>query len=57
MLFNICFTNVNANSQKNQTVETILKKHKKEKKRAYKSRIINVEHGAFTLLVFFFDMR
>ena len=53
MLFNICFTNVNANSQKNQTVETILKKHKKEKKRAYKSRIINVEHGAFTLLVFF----
>ena len=26
--------------------------HKKEKKRAFKSRIMNVEHGAFTALVF-----
>ena len=26
--------------------------HKKEKKRAYKSRIMNVEHGTFTALVF-----
>ena len=29
--FDIPVTNVNANSQKNQTVETILKKHEKEK--------------------------
>ena len=29
--FDIPLTNVNANSQKNQTVETILKNHEKEK--------------------------
>ena len=50
--FDILLTNVNNNSQKNQTVETILKKHEKEKKRAYKSRIMKEEHGTFTPLVF-----
>ena len=30
--FDIGLTNVNANSQKNQSVETILRKHEKEKK-------------------------
>ena len=29
-----------------------MKKHEKEKKRAYNSRIMNVEHGTFTPLVF-----
>ena len=48
--FDIRLTNVNANSQKHQTVETILKKHEKEKRRAYNSRIMNVEHGKFTPL-------
>ena len=43
--------NVNADSQKNQTVEPILKKHGKEKKRAYNNRTMNVEHGSFTPLV------
>ena len=46
------FNNVNANSQKNQTVKTIFKKHEQEKKRAYNSRIMNVEYGTFTSLVF-----
>ena len=32
-LFDIRVTNVNPNSQKHQTLETILKKHEKEKKR------------------------
>ena len=50
--FDVRSTNANANSQNNQTVETILKKHEKEKKRAYDSRIINVEHEIFTPLVF-----
>ena len=50
--FDIRLTNANANSQKNQTVESILKNHEKEKKRAYNSRIMNVEHEAFTPLVF-----
>ena len=50
--FDICLTNVNTNSQKHQTVETILKKHEKEKKSAYDSRIMTVEHGIFPPLVF-----
>ena len=41
-IFDIHLTNVNANSQKNQTVETILRKHEKENKSAYDSRIMNV---------------
>ena len=45
--------NVNANSKKHQTVENILKKHEKEKKRACNNhQIMNVEHGTFTPLVF-----
>ena len=48
----IRLTNVNANLKKNRTVETIFKKHEKEKKRTYNSRIVNVEHGTFTPLVF-----
>ena len=35
MLPTIRLRSVNANSQKNNTVETILKKHEKGKKRAY----------------------
>ena len=52
VFFDIYLTNVNANSQKKKAVETILKKHKKEKKRAYDSSIIHMEHGKFTPLVF-----
>ena len=33
--FDIRLTNVNANSQKHQTVENILKKHENEEKRVY----------------------
>ena len=49
--FDICLTNINVNSQINQSVETILKKHEKEKKRAYNSRIMNVEHRTFTRFI------
>ena len=38
--------------QKNQAVETILKKHEKEKKKAYNSCIVNVEYRTFTPIVF-----
>ena len=34
-----------AESQKHLAVEMILKKHKREKKRAYNNCIMNVEHG------------
>ena len=44
--------NANTRSQKHLPVNTILKKHEKEKKRAYTSRIMNVEHRTFSPLVF-----
>ena len=50
--FDVRLTNVNAESQKHLTVQTILMKHEREKKRAYNNRIMNVEHGTFTPLVF-----
>ena len=50
--FDIRLTNVNANSQKNQSVETVLRKHEKEKKTSHNSRIMNVKHETFTPLVF-----
>ena len=52
--FDIRLTNVNenANYQKHQTFENLLKKHEKEKKWVYNNRIMNVEHGTFTPLVF-----
>ena len=52
VFFDIRLTNTNACSQKHLPVSAILKKHEKEKKRAYNSRIISVEHGTFTPLVF-----
>ena len=45
-------TSTNARSQKHLPVSAILKKHEKEKKRAYNSTIMNVEHGTFTPLAF-----
>ena len=54
--FDICLTNVIANSQKHQNIETILEKHKKEKTRGFNNRNMTcdmtVEHGTFTTLVF-----
>ena len=49
--FEIRLTNVNANFQKYQTVETILKKYEKEKKRVSNSHIMNVEHRTSTPLL------
>ena len=50
--FDIRLINTNACSQKHLPVITILEKHEKEKNRTYNSRIVNVEHGTFTPLVF-----
>ena len=33
-------------------VEAILRKHEQEKKRTYNRRVMDVEHGSFTPLVF-----
>ena len=50
--FDVRITNVNSESQKHLPIDKILEKHEKEKKRQYNQRIMNVEHGTFTPLVF-----
>lgn len=45
-------TNPGAATQSQKSIEKILQKHEREKKRAYNERIMNVEHGTFTPLVF-----
>ena len=39
-------------SQQNVKTEKVLLRHEKETKREYNRRIMYIEHGAFTLLVF-----
>ena len=45
-------TNPSAATQAQTSIEKILEKHEREKKRAYNERIMNVEQGTFTPLVF-----
>ena len=50
--FDIRVTNTNSPSQINKPIEKIFKCHEQEKKRKYNERVMNVEHGTFTPLVF-----
>ena len=50
--FDVRVTNADASSQQNSTIKSILQKHEAEKKRAYNRRVMEVEHGSFTPLVF-----
>ena len=50
--FDIRVTNASAASQINSTLTSILKKHETEKKREYNARVMQVESGTFTPLVF-----
>ena len=50
--FNVSVANTHSPSQIHLTTETVLKKHEQEKKRNYNRRIINIERGTFTPLVF-----
>ena len=50
--FDICVTNTNSATQKNVSIEKVLKKHELRKKRAYNRRIMEIEHGTFTPLIF-----
>ena len=52
MYFDVRVTNPECQSQKDKTLKAILKKHEAEKKRQYNQRIMQVEHGTFTPLVF-----
>ena len=50
--FDTRITNTNSEYQRHLTPEKIFTKHEREKKRQYNKRIMNVEHGIFTPLVF-----
>jgi hypothetical protein len=50
--FDICVTNTNCASQSNMTAAKIYAKHEAIKKRSYNQRIMQIEHGTFTPLVF-----
>ena len=50
--FDVRVTNVDSNSQQNSSLKSVLRKHELEKKRNYNRRIMEVEHGSFTPLVF-----
>ena len=50
--FDIRVSNTNAESYRHLKTETVLQKQEREKKRNYNQRIMNVEHGTFTPLVF-----
>ena len=50
--FDVRVTNAECDSQISATVSSVLRKHEMAKKREYNQRIIEVEHGTFTPLVF-----
>ena len=50
--FDVRITNTNSESQRHLISEKIFTKQEREKKRQYNNRIMNIEHGTFTPLVF-----
>ena len=50
--FDVRITNTNCQSQTKTPTMKTLEKHEREKKRHYNHRIMNIEHGTFTPLVF-----
>ena len=50
--FDVRVTNIDCDSQKEESITSILRSHELEKKRQYNRRVIEVEHGTLTPLVF-----
>ena len=50
--FDVRVTNADCASQASTTIQSVLRKHELEKKRQYNQRVIEIEHGTFTPLVF-----
>ena len=50
--FDVRVTHVNSNSSKNLSTSQSFRRHEEAKKREYLERVLNVEHGSFTPLVF-----
>ena len=50
--FDIRITHLNAPTSRNQSAEQIYRRNEQEKKRQYNDRIMEIEHGTFTPLVY-----
>ena len=50
--FDVRVTHVNSRSKENKSTKEIFESQENEKKRQYNQRVIDVEHGTFTPLVF-----
>ena len=50
--FDVRVTHVNSTTNKNKSTEQIFQAHENEKKRQYLKRVLNIEHGHFTPLIF-----
>ena len=50
--FDIRVTHVNSSSQAQKSTQQVFKSHEDSKKREYLERVLNIEHGVFTPLVF-----
>ena len=50
--FDVRVTNADCASQQNSSLSSVLRKHELEKKRAYNKRVMDIEHGSFTPLIF-----
>ena len=50
--FDLRITNTNSPSQHNVKTEKVLLRHEKEKKRGHDRRIMNIQDGDFTPLIF-----
>ena len=50
--FDVRVTNADSASQQDSSIKSVLRAHEQQKKRAYDRRVMEVEHGSFTPLVF-----
>ena len=55
--FDVCRTHVNSTCNQNKSTESIFVEHEKDKKRNYQQRVVDVEMGSFTPLVFWHERR
>ena len=50
--FDVRVTNIDSISQRGASLATVMKNHEQEKKRSYNRRVMQIEHGTFTPLIF-----
>ena len=50
--FDVRVTNIDRISQRDTQLSTVMKNHEQEKKRNYNRRVMEIEHGTFTPLIF-----